>query len=471
MNPLAPESPFSQRYQLLARFTSGETRSDPVQVAFEYSTVVPGEISGVVVGDRSAQRAIAAALEHGTYTSLASEPVLLPENAQWSVQADRIVFESMVGIDTRTEGLFRRAADLYVGSLTVDETRPEGWHTERSVEFFLYGPPNVWNLIPDLDRSSKGDIHYANADLGLEVDRLRAELDIVPFQEASSADRALRLKRSVVVLRIKTNASTNDLRDDDFLTSARALADDVLLLTSLASKTWADWFRYTLRSERRTLRFVRSTAREPETDFRHHDRMIVAPAHLREFLQTALPRFRKTNRDLRVAILTHIAAKDERYQAPQFLTRFTVLEALRARFAEQRGHTSILPKSKAKKLRAGVRKVLPGLEIDAETTKAVEAKLPELDRPSFAVVLDLLLADLDMALADLYPPEVVPTLVKTRNRLVHGEVGLEESPVFSIDLYRLNVLLDRLLLRLLGWDDLSYAPSTHDLDWIRRPTP
>ena len=447
----------------------GETRSDPVQVAFEHSTVAPGQISGVLVGDRSAQRSIGDALRTGAPIALVSEPVPLPEHAAWSLRAEGLGIESLVGIDSRNEGLVRRAADFWVQTLTTDETRPEGAHSERSVEFYLYGPQSVWNLLPDLERSSTGDVHYANADLGLDVDRLRAELDVVTHQETSLSDRTLQLRRSVVVLCIQTDASPEELSDDDLLRAARALADDVLLLTSLASKTWADWFRFTLRSGHRTLRFVRSTARTPETDFRHPDRMVVAPAQLREYLRTALPAFRQSDRDLRVPILTHIAAKDERYQAPQFLTRFTVLEALRDRFAKQNGHTSILKPAQAKAVRDAARAVLADLDLDSEVASAVEAKLPELDRPSFAVVLAHMLTDLGLDLADLYPPGVRPSLVKTRNRLVHGDVGLDESPVFSMDLYRLDTLLDRVLLRSLGWTDLSSAPSQHGLDSMCRP--
>lgn len=465
MDALPPAPPFSERHQFLARFAQDAGHTAPVQVSIEYSMVVPGTITGAVLGGPETQTALWSA-SHDPHLSFRSEPTAYPPGWQHVVKSDEVVFKSITGYDSSTEGLVRRAADIEAFSLTTDETRGEDSYSRpREVIFYLYGPPNVWNLRPDLD----GDSDYTNADLDVSSDLFRVALGMERHHKTDPDDPTLGLRRAVYTLSVEPLAPAADLDDDAFLDAARALADDVLLLVSFASKTWIDWFRYTLHSGRRTLRHVRSTSRTPETAFRHMEKMVVRQEHVRSFLSTALPLYREADRDLRTPLLMHVGTKDVTYAEAQFLTQFTVLEALRNRFVQRDGSELILGKSAAQKVRRALREALRALDLPEDAAAAIEAKIPELNRHSAGPTLDRLLSSLDLQLGDLYPPDVPSTLLRTRNRLVHGDVAIGDSGEFFRESTRLSALLDRLLLRSLGWTDLSLAPSEHDLDYLRRP--
>ena len=474
MDPLTPPLPFTERHQFRARFVRPGGYTDPVQVALDYSLVSPSDITGVVLGGPEAQRAIWEATS-APNRSFVSEPPEPPEpgtpGIQRKIHSDQAVFTTLTGINTATEGLVRRAASMRCFDLTIEETWTEGHELARAAVFYLYGPSSIWNLRPTVDSFLRGPTEYTNTDLGIAIGPLRVSVDEEVRRKTDPDDEHLLLQRSVYALSILTDATPDELSDEVFLADARQLADDLLILASLASKTWIDWFRYTMYSGRRTVHHVRSTAREPESGFRSYDRMIVEPPMLREFLQTALPRYREARDDLHLPILTHVGTKDVRYADAQFLSQFSALEALSALNARRDGADRILGKADARRVRHAFRDALATLDLTPEAVDAIERKVPELNRHSFATVLDRLLRDLELDLADLYPEGARQTLVDTRNKLVHGDGALADTDEFFREATRLSGLLDRVLLRTLGWTDLSSAPSKHDLDWTRRPTP
>ncbi|MEM1043587.1 MAG: hypothetical protein AAGI91_13270 [Bacteroidota bacterium] len=54
--------------------------------------------------------------------------------------------------------------------------------------------------------------------------------------------------------------------------------------------------------------------------------------------------------------------------------------------------------------------------------------------------------------------------------VVHGDGAVSAADEFFCEAQRLETLPDRVLLRALGWADVSGARSERDLDWVRRPS-
>ena len=66
---------------------------------------------------------------------------------------------------------------------------------------------------------------------------------------------------------------------------------------------------------------------------------------------------------------------------------------------------------------------------------------------------------------DLYPSNSELTIFKTRNRLFHS--SKHPSPeTIDKELIRLQVLLSRIILKMLGWDDISEVRDARDFSYL-----
>jgi hypothetical protein len=88
-------------------------------------------------------------------------------------------------------------------------------------------------------------------------------------------------------------------------------------------------------------------------------------------------------------------------------------------------------------------------------------KLPELNRPSIASQLQWLCDSLGVTWRDLYPPNVSldrPRFIRTRNEIFHSNAPVDGAFVLR-ETYRVSALFERLILKVLGWTDLSATGS------------
>jgi hypothetical protein len=87
------------------------------------------------------------------------------------------------------------------------------------------------------------------------------------------------------------------------------------------------------------------------------------------------------------------------------------------------------------------------------------SKLAELNRPSLWHGVQSLMQRLRVDWEDLYPEPAPkkPTFINLRNSLFHSHTRLDEETVFK-ESVRLEAIVNRVLLRWLGWEDLWQAP-------------
>ncbi len=84
-------------------------------------------------------------------------------------------------------------------------------------------------------------------------------------------------------------------------------------------------------------------------------------------------------------------------------------------------------------------------------------KIPELNRPSISSQLSWLCDSFDVSWRDLYPADIdleQPRFIRTRNEIFHSNSPIDGRFVLR-EAYRVSALFERLLLRALGWTDLS----------------
>ena len=88
------------------------------------------------------------------------------------------------------------------------------------------------------------------------------------------------------------------------------------------------------------------------------------------------------------------------------------------------------------------------------------SKLGDLNRPSFWDGVQSLMERHRVDWEDLYPqpaPER-PTFINVRNSLFHSHTRFDEETLYK-ESVRLEAVVNRVLLRWLGWEDLWQAPA------------
>lgn len=111
-------------------------------------------------------------------------------------------------------------------------------------------------------------------------------------------------------------------------------------------------------------------------------------------------------------------------------------------------------------------------KIDHKLTEdLIITKMNELNRPSIREVVKWLMRDYQVFYDDLYPnqtftlPFTFPKTIKdpatfftTRNKLIHTADEIDSAHLFK-ETYCLRSLVERLILKMLGWNDMSGAPE------------
>jgi hypothetical protein len=152
----------------------------------------------------------------------------------------------------------------------------------------------------------------------------------------------------------------------------------------------------------------------------------------------------------------------------QFAISFLALEKLKALYPDRgRVEAAVLP-DKLSELLTHAEGWLSREQWEQVEVGAVLKALRGLRNPTLQEVLDAMLVQYRIKWDDLYPPSVAMSLVLTRNALFHGSARLEIDPL-SRELERLRAIIARLLLRMLGWEDLSNAPDVAFLTWLQTP--
>jgi hypothetical protein len=249
-----------------------------------------------------------------------------------------------------------------------------------------------------------------------------------------------------------------------FLETALTIIDDCCLLVSFLSGSWVTWYAYHLWTETQLVEHYRTVRHGVETDSQD------TPVPLfksREFLRTAIPRLRQLrcqSMDPHLAIRHAIAAAEAQTLEERFIGYFLALESLKDLHSQQRN--SILPPSLFRKVKRALRESLAGfghgegIPLTQQQLVSLERKLPDLNRPAFVELLEAMLAEYGLDWRDLYPRTLEsprPPFIGLRDQLIHTG-AVDSRPQLDLETIRLEGLVERVILRMLGWEDISSSP-------------
>jgi hypothetical protein len=137
------------------------------------------------------------------------------------------------------------------------------------------------------------------------------------------------------------------------------------------------------------------------------------------------------------------------------------LEKLKDMYAIDRNiNSNFSNNSEKNKILRDIRKLIRDQLPDAKSQPIVD-KINELNRPSIWSLVDSLLSEQSVEWKDLYPNDVAkPSFFNTRNALVHSANEIDGELLFY-ETYRVQTIVERLILKLLGWKNIYRSGSFH----------
>ena len=456
---LQEAQPFYKRHRFVGQFVLDDVTTDPVDVVVEFNELEGGRIDGVILGGESSMEAAQQAYKRHKACRLVSYG-----DSRHTVEAERVLVSSLTSESTGVVAEF--------SCVSVSETlRLEG-ATERGISFRLAGAlgaleprkflPSSWTGERTIERRGN------KLDLGVSCPGT-IELSNEYLWEQSDGPNRGRYAY-VPTLELGCDVSRDELPDETFIEKAKALVDDATLLMSFACRHWIVWYSYSFL----TPEFVSQYRFHNSRDTRNEKHRINdSPVGMKaaEFLRVCLPRFqerRAKGEDLRLPIVYGVPKAGSRSVEERFASVFWALEKLVDVFVKRENRDQILGRSDFRRVSRNVRKVFDKAQIPEGIwgqppvgLHMIQEKISELNRPSIGTQLQWLCDSLDVTWRDLYPASYdapKPRFITTRNEIFHSNTPIDGGLVFR-ETRMVSLLLERLILKALGWSDLDSTGS------------
>jgi hypothetical protein len=460
---------FFERHEFAGVLSKGDKFVKDLHIVVQYSKIKEGNIVGKILGNvETAQQIEALSESPGKHYVLSTKS---SEYSGRSFSSDNMFIERIINKPSYGTNMHFKIAELRFLELSIEETVEQREKEDRKLIFFLSGPEKLWDTYENVKLSFTGEEK-------IEIDNSKIELneqfpfDIETrswyFYEKDFTENKYRVKTQVQVLSFTTKISQSILSDEDFLALAKPLADDLILLISFLSRRWVVWYRYEFYTNDKMYYFIKHT-RECSSMEMEPDDSIIEGNDVREFIKKAITELRKlrqANIDLYMSLVYYVSANEAKYLEEKFSVLFLSLERIKDMFTKKNKIQKIYQSSIFEKVSDTIYSVLTqNLGCDPKL-KLLKEKLPELNRPALRHTLDLLFKQYDVNWCDLYPKDNEFTLIKTRDRLFHSSSDLPID-LLGKEKLRLQSLLERLLLSMLGWKNPSHTPFGYKRNWLQ----
>ncbi len=466
MEDLLPKQPFHKRIEFLGRLSKPGMSVGNLQMVVQYSLVEANDITGRILGSHLVSKDLLDLLDHpGLTFSLSSEPA----SSRVKVESDNLW---LPGVSTRylgDESMIYPVSDLSIRSLEVSEQYGPDDTDERNIIFFVTGPRAFWQVksMRTMHPNGQVDSEILNSTLNLETGQpLGVEVKPWFFFEQAT-DEAQEATARVLAVHVRTTAKREDLPDPEFIQSARFVLDHLTLLVSFLSRRWVRWFRYEFWNGTETKSFYRVVHR-CTTEEVEIDSSPVAPTEVRTLLENGFRRFRNLalmDSDLWMPIVYFVSGCEAEYLEDRFASLFLSLEKIKDIHARKQGGGRNVTKDQFDSLRTEIAGAIDCMVDSEEARTTLKGRIPELNRKPLRDVLLRLFSDYGVEWQDLYPSGSNLDLVGTRNVLFHSSTPINIETLAK-ETARLEALVQRLLLRMLDWRDLSRAPDAFKRRWL-----
>ena len=463
--------PFEAVHEFQGTLTQGEIVLSDQHFVVTHSTRQPSLIRGRILGDESQNvldRLLALMHQPDIYGSLRSKDT---ERGGPIYESNKVFVRSSRGRLWPGGRMKEVIAELEIEKLTSTYEKDYD-EKERQISFALAGPKDFWPLYWSRLRSYTGETEFKHDPPSVEIPNpVEAKLQLAPHYVFSSISfddgRELGIEDYYHSIIVKTDLPPTEIPDDEFQCQAIKIVDDLLLVASVAARYWIDWFSFHFSASSKLVNHVRSR-RESFVESVGHRDTLVDRGRAFDFLTIAVQALREhrdSGFDLYLPLITVMTANTSELPEQRFLFYFMALEKLKDMYAKKEGLVRTVGSgSEGRHLIKDVNSYLDKRLADHPALTLVKEKTVELDRPPLWYVLEKLLLEYDVEWKDLYPPNTEkPTFIGVRNKLVHSAESVEPAQLYC-DTERLRVVLERLLLKLLGWQNMYGAASSMEAE-------
>ena len=468
MNDIDQLKPFYSRHEFQGTLSKAGVNIDDLHFIIDYAENKPDKIKAAIFGDTTDSDRISALMHQPTpYVEIRSKAY---EGCNEIIRSPRAIIKQAQNRHWPSEygdRMVDKICDIELFELEIDISVDNKDRDEREICFYLAGPRLLWPLHWSRTRSYTGAANIEIDPLQIDIPNpIQAKIELKPsflYAPIRLEDgKEVNATDYVLTIEIKTDLSIEDLSDSDFINHAIQIADDLTLLASFVSRKHIKWFRYGYYSSKRSLDFVRYIS-ESFVDSIYHEDLLIQPHEAKNFIQSSiinLQNLREKQFDLFLPIINVLHGHGAQYLEQQFILYFMVLEELKDMYAIERDiNSNFSNNSEKNQILRSIRKLIRDQLPDVKSNKPIIDKVNELDRPSIWSLVDSLLSDQSVEWKDLYPADIPrPSFFKTRNALVHSVKKIDFDILFC-ETYRVQTIVERLLLKLIGWKDIHGAGS------------
>lgn len=462
---LETKKPFHDQYRFRGRVVSSAGQTPPLDVLIDCDSLTGSEIAGSIIGDDTVARQCDEVSGVDELCRIVGE-----DDYGKSIEVEGVIFRNVyVGFSAplTVNTAVRTVADIQCERVTQRESDKRADDNTRSLCFMLDGPIGAWLAVESSLRSWKGDrtvtTVHAEVNVGVETP-FKVELRNHYYWEGQGDHGSF---APVPALLLTSLAPADELSDEQFEAMGRQFAEDIILFLSFVTRGRIGW--YQLRARLSTRRMSeRRLAVHGSRERRRIDDTPVG-SRPREFVQKCFAqyqRLRADKYDLRLPILYSVPAGRSRFVEEQFAASFWALEKLVDLFAHRDGRDRLVRTAQFEKIQDALRAILDPLSIPdqiwGDTTsviKEIKNKLSDLNRPAFASLLQWMCDKYQVEWRDLYPSDAVmdsPRFIRTRNEVFHSHKPIDGAFIVR-ETMRVRAVFERLVLRVLDWEELSYT--------------
>lgn len=451
---------FDEVIEFFGSLSDGDHTVGDLQFIVSFSKIKPGRISGKIIGDTDTSRLLVSLMNSKkTYLKLISKW----ENTER--YSEKVIIHSFSGryLFGGLKGASEVANfELYDFNDIYYFEKPHELN-ERHLTYYLAGVKDIFDVwamqIPSVNGTTQNKIKG----LKLNIDeRVSAEITPWYFYEQSHEDPEIELSTKVLILDFSTSLTKEEFQDNEFLQFGEKASNDLLILYSFLVGQWIVWYSYILETNDRVHSFYRHTRDVTSTKI-YRDSIPIKWSDISDFIHSSYKQLnlvRQQGFDLDKVISYYITGSLEKYLETQFTTTFLALEKIKADYESINNLGKTLSSNEFEKLKKFISSSISQFTDNKNAESDICSKIPELNRPPIRTTIEKIFQFYSIEWKDLYPEGSDLTIFNTRNKLFHSAKNIDFN-YLSKEMERLQILLTRMILKILGWNDLSNTMQSY----------
>ena len=362
---------------------------------------------------------------------------------------------------------------------SIEQSIYGGQQQERRMTFFLSSPTTLWLSHTVREVSYLGNTRTTTPRARLAITSLKdVRLLAQPhflyadhreaerISDPHESSRFGSMPRPKVLVEGETFSLTVIDRDPErsnkaFETRSIAVIEILCLIMTFLSKSNVTWFGTMLYTgDRLVQRFLAAESQALDSEVWLED-VVLHTEDIRAFISKAFAAYHKQAAqgiNLRLPILLYSAAQSAPTVDEKFVLMFRGLENLIDLLDKRYPQDRYLTSAEMRKLRRRMRADLAEFGKRPNVIEIVMEKMPELESLTFKRRLLRQLQRVRIELSDIGGQAGVEDLVRVRNKLIHSADKVDIKRIVR-EGSRLQTILERMLLQLLGWRKRTNTPT------------